>query len=100
MSETYVITFQVKPERLDRFYTLLEPVLDAMRHEESFIQAALHVHPDQPNLVQLHETWRDRQDVLDVQLHRPYRAQWHAEMDDLLEQPRDIQIWQMLRKDS
>ena len=99
MSETYVIAFRVKPERLDRFHALLGPVLDAMRQEEAFIHAALHVHPDHPNLIQLHETWTDRQDVLNVQLHRPYRAQWHAELDDLLEVPRDLEIWHMLRMD-
>ena len=30
MSETYVITFQVRPPERDRFRALLEPVLDAM----------------------------------------------------------------------
>lgn len=99
MSETYVITFHVKPDQLERFRALLDPVLDAMRHEETFVSAALHVDAEQPTLFQLHETWTDREDVLNVQLNRPYRAAWHAAIDDLLTQPRDIRTWQLLRTD-
>lgn len=73
MSETYVITFQVRPDQRERFRALLDPVLDAMRHEATFEGASLHVDPDDENRFQLHETWKDRQDVLEVQLTRPYR---------------------------
>lgn len=99
MSETYVITFHVRPDQRDRFRTLLDPVLDAMSKEDTFIRASLHVDPERPDVFQLHETWTDRNDVLTVQLARPYRAAWHAALDDLLERPRDIQIWRPLRSD-
>jgi quinol monooxygenase YgiN len=99
MSETYVITFQVRPSERDRFRALLDPVLDAMRRETTFERASLHVDPDDKNRFQLHETWKDRQDVLEVQLQRPYRAAWHAALDDILERPREIQIWSLLRAD-
>lgn len=99
MTETYVITFWVRPSQRDRFLTLLNPVLDAMRHEETFMRAALHVDPEDENQFQLHETWTDRQDVLEVQLKRPYRQAWHEALDQLLERPREIQIWQPLRTD-
>lgn len=99
MNETYVITFDVKPEQRARFLALLDPVLEAMRHERTFVRAGLHVDPDNKNRFQLHETWTDREDVINVQLHRPYRAEWHAELDNLLVQPREIGIWQLLRAD-
>lgn len=99
MNETYVITFHVRPEQRSRFLSLLEPVLDAMRHEATFVRAALHVDPDDPNCFQLHETWTDRVDVINVQLQRPYRSAWHAALDELLARPRDIAIWQPLRAD-
>lgn len=99
MSETYVITFQVRPDQRDRFKALLNPVLDAMRHEATFERASLHVDPGDENRFQLHETWKDRQDVLEVQLKRPYRSEWHATLDVLLERPREIQIWSLLRSD-
>ena len=99
MSETYVITFQVRPDQRDRFRALLDPVLDAMRHEATFESASLHVDPDDENRFQLHETWKDRQDVLEVQLKRPYRSEWHAALDGILEQPREVRIWSLLRAD-
>lgn len=93
MSETYVITFYVKPDQRERFRALLEPVLEAMRHEATFVHATLHVDPENPDRFQLHETWKDRDDVINVQLHRPYRSAWHAALGDMLERPREIQIW-------
>jgi quinol monooxygenase YgiN len=99
MSETYVITFQVRPDQRDRFRALLDPVLDAMRHEATFEGASLHVDPDDENRFQLHETWKDRQDVLEVQLKRPYRSKWHAALDEILERPREVRIWSLLRAD-
>ena len=93
MSETYVITFHVREGRSERFLALLKPVLEAMRDEKTFVRAALHVDPERPDVFQLHETWADRDDVLKVQLHRPYRAAWHAALEDLLARPREIQVW-------
>ena len=99
MSETYVITFHVRPDQIGRFRALLDPVLDAMRHEATFVRAALHVDPEHPEVFELHETWTDRDDVLNVQLHRPYRNAWHQALDGLLSRPRDIRIWRCLRSD-
>lgn len=100
MHETYVITFNVRASQRDRFLALLNPVLDAMCKEETFVRAALHQDPEDANRFQLHETWTDRQDVLEVQLQRPYRQAWHAALEEILEQPRDIQIWSQLRENT
>jgi hypothetical protein len=37
--------------------------------------------------------------VLEVQLKRPYRSEWHAALDELLDRPREIHIWSLLRSD-
>ncbi|MEH3158409.1 MAG: putative quinol monooxygenase [Sphingomonas taxi] len=97
--ETYVITFHVKADQVSRFRALLDPVLDAMRHESTFVRATLHVDPERPNVFQLHETWTDRDDVLNVQLNRPYRHAWHAGLEDVLAEPRLIGIWTVVRAD-
>jgi quinol monooxygenase YgiN len=100
MSITYIIGFNVRPVQRERFLSLLNGVLDAMRHEAMFVSANFHVDPNDPCHFLLHETWVDHQDVLDVQIKRPYREQWHAALDELLEAPRDISVWQPLRSDS
>ena len=97
--ETYVITFHVLPEQVGRFLALLDLVLDAMRHEQTFVRYTLHVDPERSNVFQLHETWTDRADVLKVQLNRPYRTAFHENVDALLVEPRHIAIWTVARSD-
>jgi autoinducer 2-degrading protein len=99
MPVTYVVRFQVVPDQLDRFMTLLNGVLDAMRDEPAFHHAVLHRDPDSQHRLMLYETWEDHDDVLAHQLNRPYRQAWHAALPELLVKPRDITIWQPLRAD-
>jgi len=99
MSVTYLIELDVKPEERERFLALLNGVLDAMRHEATFVDATLHADPENKNRFLLHETWQSHEDVLAVQLARPYREEWHAALPDLLDGERRISIWQPLRSD-
>ena len=99
MSVTYLIRFQVRPEQQERFLTLLNGVLDAMRHEPMFHNAMLHVDPQDQNHMMLYETWEDHDDVLNVQIHRSYRDAWHAALPELLVKERDISIWHAVRED-
>ena len=99
MAVTYVIRFTVRPEQRSRFLALLDGVLDAMRHEPMFHEAILHQDPDDENHLMLYETWEDHDDVLTVQLQRPFREAFHAALDEVLAAPRDITIWQPLRAD-
>jgi autoinducer 2-degrading protein len=99
MSVTYVIRFQVVPEKLDRFMNLLNGVLDAMRDEPNFHEAMLHRDPDSPHRLMLYETWESHEDVLEAQLNRPYRQAYHEALPDLLVKPREVTIWQAVRAD-
>jgi quinol monooxygenase YgiN len=99
MPVTYVIRFEVVPEKRDRFIELLNGVLDAMRSEPMFHQAILHRDPTSTNRFMLYETWESHEDVLAVQLKRPYREAWHQALPELLSAPRDISIWEPLRAD-
>jgi (4S)-4-hydroxy-5-phosphonooxypentane-2,3-dione isomerase len=99
MAVTYVITFDVIPAQRARFLAFLETVLDAMRTEPMFHQAILHRDPGSEHRFMLYETWEDHEDVLNVQLCRPYREAWHKALPELLEKERGIAIWQPLRAD-
>lgn len=94
MPETYLIQFHIQPSQRDRFLNLLTRVLDAMQHEATFVDARLSQDADDPNRFILHETWADRQDVMEVELKRPYRDTWHAALPDLLQAARDVRILQ------
>lgn len=99
MPVTYLLEFHVKPPEVARFRSLLGEVLDAMRHEENFVAAALSVDPEDEAHFLLHETWADHDDVVSVQLARPYRAAWHAALPKLLETDRIVSIWSPVRSD-
>ncbi|MCJ9669897.1 MULTISPECIES: putative quinol monooxygenase [unclassified Neorhizobium] len=99
MAVTYVIRFDILPGQRDRFLTLLNGVLDAMRREPMFHNAMLHADPENENRMMLYETWEDHGDVLEVQLKRRYREEWHTALPDLLASPRDISVWHPLRED-
>ncbi|MBB6178661.1 quinol monooxygenase YgiN [Rhizobium flavum] len=87
------------PTERERFLRLMNGVLDAMRHEAMFVGATLHADPENDTRFLLHETWQSHEDVLSVQLARPYREEWHAALPDLLAAERKISIWQPLRSD-
>lgn len=99
MAVTYLIKFHVGPGRRDEFLGLLEGVLDAMRDEPTFHEAILHRDPDSEDRFMLYETWESHEDVLNVQLQRPYRRAWHDALPRILAEERGITIWEPLRAD-
>jgi autoinducer 2-degrading protein len=99
MPVTYVIKFSVAPGQEQRFLELLEGVLDAMRNEPEFHEAILHRDPANAAKFMLYETWEDHDDVLNVQIHKPYRKAFHDALPTVLAEPRDIEIWEPIRAD-
>src|SRR3954452_9909567 len=99
MAVTYLIKFKVRPGQAPRFLELLEGVLDSMRSEPNFREAMLHRDPQEPERFMLYETWADHEDVLNVQIHKPYRRAYNDALPELLAEPRDITIWEPMRSD-
>jgi quinol monooxygenase YgiN len=99
MPVTYLIRFDVAPGQRERFLALLDGVLDAMRAEPTFHEAVLHRDPQSEHRFMLYETWESHDDVLAVQLHRPYRRAWHEALPGLLRTPRDVTVWEPIRAD-
>lgn len=93
------VPLRVRPGREEEFLRLLAPVLDAMRHEPTFISAALHRSPDDPTSFMLYEVWADRDDLVNVQMKRDYRTTHEARLPDLLREPRRAETWDRLRAD-
>ena len=94
-----LVTLLVKPGHEAELLRLLAPGLDAMRHEASFINAALHQDPDDPTRFMLYETWADRTELVEVQMKRPYRSAYEARLPELLHEPRRAEAWRPLQGD-
>jgi quinol monooxygenase YgiN len=95
----FVVYLHIKPDRQDDFLRLLTPLLDAMRYEETFINTVLHQDPHDTTRFMLYETWANREEFFEVQIQRPYRLDYEAKLPDLLEEPRQAELWQPMRGD-
>ncbi len=96
---TFVIELRLNPGCGPDFLDLLSPVLDAMRHEPTFVNAVLHRDPDNPLRFMLYETWTSLDDVVQVQMHRGYRRAYWDGLPALLAEDRTVQVWQPVRGD-
>jgi quinol monooxygenase YgiN len=95
----FTVTLALKPGCEEEFLDLLTPVLDAMRHETTFINAVLHQDPQDPTRFMIYETWADLEDVVEVQMHREYRKAYWDHLPSVLREPRQIQTWTPMRQD-
>lgn len=98
-SVAFVVSLDIKPGCEEEFLALLMPVLDAMRHEPTFINAVLHRDPQNPTRFMIYETWASLDDVTEVQIHRDYRKAYWDRLPELLSGPRRIETWAPMRAD-
>ena len=70
-----------------------------MRCEDNFRQAILHRDPEIPGRFMLYEAWADHEDVVNVQMNRPYRQAYHDALPSLLASPRIVSTWSPMRAD-
>lgn len=99
MAVTYTVVIELKPGAADEFLALLMPVLDAMRLEETFMEAALHRDAADSDRFLIYETWTDPRDVEQVQMGRAYRKEFWARLPALLRNPRQVSTWLPMRTD-
>lgn len=78
---------------------LVEPVLDAMRYEATFVNTILHQDVDDLTRFMLYETWADRNDFFDIQMKKIYRSEYERILPSLLRAPREITFFEPLRAD-
>ena len=95
----FIVSLDIKPGCEEKFLALLMPVLDAMRHEPTFINAVLHRDLENPSRFMLYETWASLDDVSEVQIHRDYRKAYWERLPELLSSPRRIETWRPMRSD-
>lgn len=98
-SITIIVINRVRPGCEAEYQRLLEPVLDAMRYEPTFINTILHQDSEDPTRFMLYETWADRDDFFDVQRNKSYRSEYERLLPSLLSAPREITSFNPLRAD-
>ena len=98
-SFTMLVINWVKPGCEGEYRHLVEPVLDTMRYEPTFINTVLHEDAEDSTRFMLYETWADRDDFFDVQMKKSYRLELEEILPGLLRVPREITFFKALRGD-
>lgn len=96
---TIIVINWVKPGCEEEYQRLLDPVLDAMRYEPTFINTILHQDAEDTARFMLYETWSDRDDFFEVQRYKSYRSEYEDKLPALLRSPREILSYTPLRSD-
>jgi quinol monooxygenase YgiN len=94
---TVLVSIPLKPGRADEFLALLNDVFDAMKVEDTFVNATALRSADDPDTIMLYETWLDRENFMTEQLKRPYREKYEARLPELLRTPRKLSFYEPIR---
>ena len=93
------VVFEVMAGFEAEFLRLMEVPLNAMRHEESFVSASLSAHPEDPGKFFMHEVWKSRDDFVNSQIYREYRAEYEERTVPMLRTKRVYSEWYEIRAD-
>jgi quinol monooxygenase YgiN len=77
---TILVSIPLKPGRADEFLALLNDVSDAMKAEDTFVNATALRSADDPDTMMLYETWLDRENFMSEQMKRPYREKYETRL--------------------
>jgi autoinducer 2-degrading protein len=85
-----LVGINLKPGYAGEFLGLLDDVVEAMRHEATFVDVIALRDQDDPDSIVLYETWLDREDFENVQRKRDYRKTYEERLPKILREPRTI----------
>ena len=94
---TVLVRIALKPGRASEFLALLNDVFDAMKVEDTFVNATALRSADDPDTIMLVETWLDRENFMSVQMKRPYRERYEARLPEILRTPREVSFYEPIR---
>jgi quinol monooxygenase YgiN len=94
---TILVSIPRKPGRAAEFLALRNNVFDAMKVEDTFVNATALPSADDPDTIMPFETWLDRENFMSEQLKRAYRAQYEERLPGLLCTPRELSFYEPIR---
>uniref|UniRef100_A0AAU3GZI1 Antibiotic biosynthesis monooxygenase n=1 Tax=Streptomyces sp. NBC_01401 TaxID=2903854 RepID=A0AAU3GZI1_9ACTN len=92
-------TFDVKEGCEEEWSRLVQDVIDAMRHEKTFISTSMCARPDEPSKYLLFEVWESREEFFATQVNREYRRPLMERLPELTRAPATFDEWTEIRAD-
>ena len=89
----FYVKLYVKPELVEEWKAAVTTTIEAMAKEQAFISCHLHQDAHEENLFTLYERWAEPsvEAFLKNQM-KPYRIEYDAKLEDLLQRPREPQV--------
>jgi len=89
----FYVKLYVKPDRVEDWKRAVETIIAEMSKEEAFISCYMHQDAHDENLFTLYERWAEPSVEAFIQNQsKPYRQEYDAKLEDLLQRPREPQI--------
>jgi quinol monooxygenase YgiN len=92
---TVVATFKAKAGLEETTRDAIQALIAPTRAESGCINYDLHQSSDDPSVFMLYENWISKKD-LDDHLAMPHLKDFLGKADDMLKEPVDIALWQMI----
>ncbi|MFC1835731.1 putative quinol monooxygenase [Thermodesulfobacteriota bacterium] len=92
---TVVAGIKAKPGMEDRVREAVMALVPPTREEEGCINYDLHVSLDDKSVLVLYENWTSKK-ALDEHLEMPHLRDFLGKADDLLAEPVEITLWEMV----
>lgn len=89
----FYVKLHVKPQHVDEWREAFHTIVEQMRREEAFVSCYLHQDASDETLFSLYERWAEPsvEAFLKHQM-KPYRVEYDAKVERLLQRPREAQI--------
>jgi len=89
----FYVKLYVKPDQIEAWKAAVTIVIEEMAKEEAFISCHLHQDAHDDKLFTLYERWAEPsvEAFLRKQM-KPYRIEYEAKLDNLLQRPREPQV--------
>lgn len=89
----FYVQLHVKPDRILDWREAFEKIASAMSGEDAFVSCHLHQDAQDECLFTLYERWAEPSaEAFIANQMKPYRVEYDARLDDLLQRPRVAQV--------
>lgn len=89
----FYVKLQVKPDRIDEWRRAFDTILGHMSKEDAFVSCYLHQDASDDTAFTLYERWAEPSvEAFLANQAKPYRREYDAMLDSLLQRPREAQV--------
>lgn len=89
----FYVKVYVRPDRVDEWLKAVRVVIEEMSKEDAFIPCVLHQDASDEHLFTLNDKWAEPSvEAFLTNQMKPYRVADEAQLDTLLQRPRELQV--------